>query len=152
MKISQVLLLLIILTSQISTQSNISDEKSILQEKLDEFNTAFKYCDIDKLTSLTTENYLHTNGSSRPINKAIWLDYLNNRKKEIESGELKISRYEMQDTQIEIYNNIGIITAKIIVESIQSGVNRLNEYRVTNIWIKEDGIWKRAGFHDGEIK
>jgi len=101
---------------------------------------------------MITDNYIHTNGSSSPINKTTWLNYLRGREKEIESGKLVGNNYEMSNPQVEFHGNTAILTANIKVTATNKGALTENEYQVTNIWVKEDGEWKRAGFHDGKNK
>ncbi len=136
-----------------STQQIASaNEKEVLLARINEFNMAFKACDIELLKSMISNNYQHTNGTSKSISKDAWFEYLNKRKLKIESGELIVSSYEMNEVEMQVYDNMAIVTGKISVSSIRSGEEQENVYRITNVWIKEDGIWKRAGFHDGEIK
>ncbi|WP_322289123.1 nuclear transport factor 2 family protein [Aquimarina sp. 2201CG5-10] len=126
--------------------------KSNLLKTIDEFNKAFKDSDVAKLESMITDNYRHTNGIKKAFSKKTWLKYLQRRQKKIEAGELEIHFYEMNQTKIELYDDVAIVTAKISVESTNKEELQENEYRVTNIWVNEDGNWKRAGFHDGKIK
>ncbi len=129
-----------------------SSEKKILLDKINEFNIAFKECNIDKLESMITDNYIHTNGHSKPINKSSWINYLRKRKKEIDAGNLIIHKYEMNETELSLYNDVAVFSAKIYISSSMNGTSQINEYRVTNIWVTEKNVWKRAGFHDGKIK
>ncbi len=132
---------------------NPIEEEKILLEKVNDFNQAFKECDIEALETLITENYLHTNGNSRVIRKDAWLEYLKKRKLEISSGNLVVNTYDMKEVEIELHNDMAIVTGKIIISSsTKLGEHNDHEYRITNIWVKEEGNWKRAGFHDGKIK
>ncbi len=143
------LLVILFCISQIAcAQHKLHD----LKETINEFNTAFKEGDVDKLSAMISKNYLHTNSTSAPINKETWIAYLNKRKKEIESKKLVIHTYEMKETRVQQYDDMAIVSAKIITSSTKNGKLNNNEYRVTNIWVLEDGAWKRAGFHDGKIK
>ncbi|MBQ4822437.1 nuclear transport factor 2 family protein [Aquimarina sp. MMG016] len=126
--------------------------KESLLKTIEKFNTAFNTGDIKTLESMVTDNYLHTNSNSESIRKEDWFNYLHKRKKDIDSGILSVSSYNMDQTKVEIYNNTAIITARISVSSITSGKVKENQYRVTNIWVFQQGKWKRAGFHDGKIK
>lgn len=58
----------------------------------------------------------------------------------------------MSDPQVEFHGKTAVLTAKIKVTATNKGTVTENEYQVTNIWVKESGVWKRAGFHDGKIK
>ena len=130
---------------------NSSEEEKILLKRVEEFNFAFKECDIEQLETLITENYLHTNGNSRSIKRNTWLEYLEKRKLEINNGNLVVNTYDMKEIEIELYDDMAIIIGKIVTSSTKSAEYQENEYRITNIWVKEDGNWKRAGFHDGKI-
>ncbi len=132
-------------------KQNSSEEEKILLKKVEDFNLAFKECDIEQLETLITENYLHTNGNSRSIKRNAWLGYLEKRKLEINNGNLVVNTYDMKEAEIELYDDMAIVTGKIVTSSTKSGEYQENEYRITNIWIKEEGNWKRAGFHDGKI-
>lgn len=132
-------------------QHTAEQEQQALLETVTAFNNAFQAGDVDQLQSMITDNYQHTNGTAQAIGKTTWINYLKRRQQEIASGELIVNSYEMQDTKIEMYDKVGIITARIVVSSTRSGQEQENEYRVTNIWVKDQGVWKRAGFHDGKI-
>ncbi|EZH73026.1 hypothetical protein ATO12_18595 [Aquimarina atlantica] len=131
--------------------NSISD-KLELARTITMFNTAFKEGNITKLENLITDNYLHTNGTSKSIGKTAWLKYLKNRKKDIDNGNLIITRYEMKETQLELYNNFAIVTAKIITSDIRDGKPKESQYRVSHVWVKDSNLWKRAGFHDSKIE
>lgn len=130
---------------------NSSDEEKILLKSVEEFNLAFKEGNIEQLETLITENYVHTNGNSKSINKTTWLAYLEKRKLEIDNGNLVINSYAIEEVEIELRDDMAIVTGKIVTSSTKSGEYQENEYRITNVWIKEEGNWKRAGFHDGKI-
>ena len=100
-------------TTEISQKTSDVEEEKILLERVDEFNLAFKECNIEKLESMITNNYVHTNGSSKSIGKAAWVNYLKKRKKQIGSGDLVVENYEMTDTGLEMYDEIAILTATI---------------------------------------
>ncbi len=133
-------------------KSNFSEEKEKLIERFEEFNIAFRDGEIDKLEAMITNNYLHTNSNSKSIRKSNWLAYLAKRKEELTSGKLVVNNYEMNETEVEIYDDMAIVTAKISFSTIKSDEKKENEFRTTNVWVKEEGIWKRAGFHDTRIK
>jgi len=138
--------------NETDTKPSLDEEKENLIERIEEFNSAFKDCKIEKLEAMITNNYLHTNSNSKSIGKADWLTYLANRKTELSSGNLVVKNYKMSETEVKIYDNTAILTAKISFSSIKSGERKENEIRITNVWVKEQGIWKRAGFHDTRIK
>ncbi|KAA3635598.1 MAG: nuclear transport factor 2 family protein [Bacteroidetes bacterium] len=127
-------------------------DKEALVETLEKFNQAFRDGNTALLQSMITDNYIHTNGNSKSIGKDTWLNYLRKREKDIQTGNLEVLNYTMEDLEITYHNNVAIATGKILVSSKRQNEVVDNEYRITNIWVFESGLWKRAGFHDGKIK
>ncbi|MEM7379778.1 MAG: nuclear transport factor 2 family protein [Bacteroidota bacterium] len=128
------------------------DHESTLKTSIEKFNQAFATADIEKLEGLITEDYQHTNGTSEAIGRSSWLSYLGKRKSALESGELVVHSYDMDDLKIQHLGGSAIATAKVMVSQTRDSVKEERAYRVTTVWILEDGIWKRAGFHDGAIQ
>nr|WP_321237509.1 nuclear transport factor 2 family protein [uncultured Psychroserpens sp.] len=126
-------------------------EDSLL-ETIEKFNNAFQEGNVSIIESMVTENYIHTNGNSKAIRKKDWLNYLKKREKKIKSGNLEVIEYKMNEIEIEFYNKIAIVTGKIFVSNKEKEDIKNSEYRITNIWVNENGKWKRAGFHDGKIE
>jgi ketosteroid isomerase-like protein len=152
------LVLIIILMSLLSCskQDNAKivhqTRKEELKKALSNFNTAFQKVDVSTLAMLITDNYLHSNGTSKPIGKKEWLNFLKDRKQKINAGKFEFQKYRMSEVEVELYDKMAILTAKIAATTIQNGKKQDNEYRVTQIWVEKSGTWKRAGFHDGKIK
>nr|WP_255452805.1 nuclear transport factor 2 family protein [Aquimarina sp. RZ0] len=115
------------------------------------FNQAFRTGDVKKIKTMITDSYIHTNGHSKSIDKESWVSYLQNRKTDIDSGHLLVNDYRIDEIEIKIYKVTAIVTARVKVMQTKSGISEENNYRVTNIWVKESGTWKRAGFQDTKI-
>lgn len=126
-------------------------DKRELEKSIERFNMAFAEGNLIVLDSLTTENYLHTNSNSRAIGKSDWFNYLKKRNKELESGTVQVLDYRLEETRIEHHTNCAILTGKVTVKVKDSSGIKTNNYRITNLWVIEDGTWKRAGFHDTKI-
>lgn len=135
-----------------TANKELEKSKDELLKTISKFNKAFQNGNVSILESMITENYLHTNGNSKSIGKKNWLNYLSKRENEINSGNLDVIQYEMDEIKIEFYNNMAIVTGKVAVSNKKKEEIQKNEYRITNVWVNEDGNWKRAGFHDGKIK
>lgn len=122
-----------------------------LLEAVNNFNEAFKIADVEKLGSLVTENYVHTNSTWKSFGKDQWLGYIESRKAKIEKGELEITSYEMQDLEMVVHGQSALVTGKIVSKGLELGVPFQSVFRVSNYWVYEQGTWKRAGFHDTKI-
>ncbi|MEM8846783.1 MAG: nuclear transport factor 2 family protein [Bacteroidota bacterium] len=136
----------------LSCQPKNEVDPTLLQTSIDAFNTAFSQGDLNTLDSLTIANYLHTNSSSKVIGKTDWFNYLEKRNKRLESGEIEVLEYKLDETKIEYHGNSAIVTGRVTVVIKDSLGPKQNQYRITNLWVFENGTWKRAGFHDGKIQ
>lgn len=123
-----------------------------LLDVIAQFNTAFRNGDVASLSSMITENYTHTNSTSKAIGKADWLNYMSKREADIVSGNLAVIDYKMDDVEIQYFGKTAIVTGKVVVSTREKEELRINEYRITNVWVNKNGNWKRAGFHDSKIK
>ena len=133
-----------------SSSQEVSEEN--LRLALNQFNNAFEKGDVQKLSSLLSPDYVHTNGSWKSFGKEQWLKYMQERSKKIEDGKLTIHSYEMDEVAIEKYEHSAIITTKITSEGLEDGVMFKKAFRVTNIWVHDGSRWLRAGFHDTVIE
>ncbi|GMN08767.1 hypothetical protein MTsPCn9_07770 [Croceitalea sp. MTPC9] len=127
-------------------------QKDELLTSLELFNKTFKEGDAEKLSTMITDDYVHTNGSSKAIGKKGWLTYLKKREQDITSGNLEVIDYEMNDISVQYYCNSAIVTAKVKVKTKNDSGIKESQFRVTNLWVYESGNWLRAAFHDGKIK
>ena len=150
MKIHQSIPFLIIICL-LGCEPKVSVNHDALLTSIETFNTAFSEGDLAVLDSMTTSNYLHTNNSSLVIGKTDWFNYLENRNKHLESGEIEVLDYTLDETKIEYHVNSAIVTGRVTVVTKDSLGTKQNQYRITNLWVYENGTWKRAGFHDGKI-
>ncbi len=66
---------------------------------------------------MITDNYVHTNGNSKSIAKVDWIAYLKRRKVALANGDLIVEDYKMDETEIQFYDDMAIITAKISFSS-----------------------------------
>ncbi|NAY91112.1 DUF4440 domain-containing protein [Muricauda sp. JGD-17] len=135
-----------------SLDTTTENHELALYEAIEAFNNAFQHGDVVAIESMITENYLHTNGNSKSIQKDSWLNYLLKRQAEINSGNLQVTGYNMKEMEVEFYGNTAVVTGKISVVSKKRDSIHKNAYRVTHLWINESGQWKRAAFHDGRIQ
>lgn len=133
-------------------KNQTSTHQEELELTINKFNNAFAEGDLAVLDSLTTENYLHTNNSSKVIGKSDWFNYLKKRNERLQSGELVVLDYALEQTKIEIHGSSAIITGMVTVITKDSIGTTKNQYRITNLWVYENHRWKRAGFHDGKIE
>lgn len=148
MKLPFYLIVILFLSCSRNQESKVPyKELSVI---LNKFNKAFAEGNLTILDSLTTDNYLHTNGNAKVISKDKWFNYLEKRNGQLESGALDVLEYNLTEQKIEFHGTTAIVTGKITVVIQDSLGKKKSQYRITNIWVYNGG-WKRAGFHDGKI-
>lgn len=126
-------------------------KRAILEVTIEKFNNAFKNGDTAILETMITDNYRHSNGTSQAIDKKTWINYLKKRERQLRTGEFEIIEYKMDQIDMQLFDNSALVTGRVIVKSRKNDSITNNAYRVTHLWILEEGSWKRAGFHDGKI-
>ncbi len=150
MRITINFILLVLCTYGVAQGQQVVPSEA-LPQALDQFNEAFAEGDPEVLGMFITEDYVHTNGTSKAIGRAAWLGYLARRYDDLQAGRLEILSYEMDEVEIVDLGETAIVTGRVRVSSrTEAGVQN-NTYRVTHLWVKDAGRWKRAGFHDGKI-
>ncbi len=152
MSYSKLLLLAFLFTcmSCVISNSNNPTKESLL-EAVSEFNDAFSTGNVPKLVIMITDDYKHTNSSAKAIGARSWVNYLHKRNKDLESRDLIVHNYDMDQIEVVMYNRSAVVTGRVKTSSSYKGDLRKNEYRVTHFWVYENERWKRAGFHDGKI-
>lgn len=149
MKLLSTVLVLLIAIGCSKKQSPSLDE---LSDTIEEFNDAFVIGDTAKLANMITDNYVHTNSSWKSFGKEKWLSYMKSRRKNLDNGLLQINEYKMDEYSVEAFENTALVTARIISVGLENEVPFQKSFRVTNLWVFENGKWKRAAFHDTLIK
>src|SRR5690606_22267652 len=122
-----------------------------LSATIEAFNLAYAQGDVDVLDEMTVDSYLHISGNAAPVRKADWIKYQRLRSDQIRRGEVQMESYTMSETQVDYYDDMSIVTARIDIAYSQSGQRREDAYRVTQVWVKTESGWKRAAFHDTRI-
>ena len=133
-------------------QPSQEEVKTELKEAIDAFNRAFAEADTSQLKTMLTEDYQHSNSYYEAIGKDTWLEYVGQRKADLDSGEMELLDYALDQERIQVIGNTGILSGRIKVKSRLGPDTSTNAYRITNVWIREDSKWRRAAFHDGKIK
>jgi hypothetical protein len=145
------LLIIVLLVACAPSEKVLESQKEDLRLTVDQFNRAFKEGNKAKIESFIAKKYIHSNGANKAISRDTWLNYIEKRATQIQNKEIVLTHYEMTEQEITIYKNWGIVTGKISAAGKNKNGAFNNAWRVTNIWVKEKGGWKRTGFHDGKI-
>jgi len=123
-----------------------------LQRALESFSVAFRQADAETLDTLLVDAYLHTNGATGTVlDKPKWLDYIRRRRADLQSGRLRVDRYETLEPAIRWYPSAAVVSSQVASEGLQDGVPFSSRLQITQVWIRVGDQWRRAGFHDSPI-
>ena len=143
-------LIFILLTYSAKCQAAL--KVSDVRASFDKFNQAFLEADVAILETLLAKNYVHVNGGSgNVINKQSWLKWIAFRRAEVDSGDLIIDTYEVNDIKIQIFGETAVVTGIVKSTGKRQGKPFNLSIRFTNVWLMEDGILRRAAFHDSHL-
>ena len=131
--------------------SSVVLAEDTLEKTLDEFQNAFSNADVQLLSNLITDDYLHTNASGNVIGKEDWLNWLSGRRKDMDANIFSYTTYEIKDRQIKYYEKMAIVSSLIQTAGINKAGDFLTNIRTTEVWIKENSNWSRAAFHDSYL-
>lgn len=123
-----------------------------LERALNAFSDAFLSADAEGLDTLLVANYVHTNGGTASVlDKARWLDYVRSRRAELASGRLRVDRYETSGVTIRWQGHAAVVTWRVVSEGVQDGTPYASRLQVTQVWVRANGRWRRAAFHDSPL-
>lgn len=125
---------------------------SEVKQAIEKFNAAFLKADVDQLASMLTNQYIHSNSGSAIITKKTWLNYIKKRRKQLDSRQLRVNSYDTSELVIKTYANSAVANGLVVVKGIRNKKPFQSKIRFTHLWIKENGVWKRAAFHDSKLK
>jgi len=129
-----------------------NSEKAV-REAVEEFSRAFLEADISALETLLTDDYIHVNGSSGSVlNRDAWLKWMKSRRTELDSGQLLINEYRVEDVTVKVYEDVAIVTGVVHSSGTRQGEAFASQVRFTNTWVLFDGTWRRVSFHDSPLK
>ena len=116
------------------------------------FGRAFVEADVSALATFLTANYVHINGRSGSVlNRDDWLRWVESRRAELDSGELVVSTYRIEDVRVELSGDIAVVTGVAFLSGTRNGNALTSQLRFSNVWILKGGTWRRAAFHDSPL-
>ncbi len=123
-----------------------------LHQALEAFNDAYARAEATVLDKMLATGYLHTNGARPPLDKGEWLQYVAFRRRAIDKGELVIDRYVLLDLKTRLHGNAAALSARVRINGLDENGPFEHEFRTTQLWVFEEEGWKRAAYHDGQVK
>lgn len=152
---SNYLLLACALLSLIAAPSFAEEPQTTISRRVQEFADAYRTADLDTLDDMIAGQYSHINNGGAPIGRKAWLDWNRMRADKFASGAWKPVSYSITDVAITLpagHNDVAIVTGRARSKEIHDGEIVRSDLRFTNLWMAENGVWKRAAFHDSPAR
>jgi ketosteroid isomerase-like protein len=144
---------LLLLSSSNLLAANQPQEVEAVEAAFLEFSDAFREANAALLASRLTESYVHVNGRSGSVlDRTRWLEYIRSRRQEIERGDLVVEEHEVEDLEVQIYGSSAVVTGIVFSRGSRSGEPFRSRVRFTNLWVEQEGRWRRAAFHDSPLR
>lgn len=147
MRLLLILSSLLIATSSFAQQS----EAEVVKKLATNFGNAWLKGDIQTLDHLLAREYTHTDVTGRVLNRSEWLTDAANVEKWARSSETKgtptIGFYGME---VKLLGDAAVVTGGNVIQPAGSAPPL--KLRFTQVWIKEDGQWKRRYFQATPIQ
>jgi ketosteroid isomerase-like protein len=132
-------------------ESDIVPERD-LRTRISAFDAAFVRGDVDMLDEMLTERYRHTNAGSMPLTKSQWLGWIASRRSRMDEGRLKYDRYATEELDVVMTGDRAIVTGRNRAVGTKEGEEFTVDIRFTHVWVRNEGKWKRAAFHDAPAR
>ncbi len=116
-----------------------------------EFGEAFVAADVEGLGEMLTDDYVHSGPTGSVRTKQEWLRWITTRREAIDSGAFRMDTYENDQLLVRIHGDTAIVSGRNSATGIRDGQPFSWRIRFTNVWVKQEGQWRRAAFHDSRI-
>ena len=123
-----------------------------LEKAVMDFGEAFAKADVEQCQSMLHPDYMHVNGSSGSVIGATkWLAWLETRRKDLENGKYVLDSYEVRDLQFQVFGDVAYVTGVVASSGKDAKGSFQSTLRFSNVWVKYEGRWLRAAFHDSAV-
>ena len=96
---------------------------------------AVKHRDLATIDRIQAEEYVFTDPAGRLWNKARALET-------VKSGCLTIDSFELSDVKVRLYDDIAVVTLRVVWNGQSNGVDISGPQRMTDVFVKRDGRWQ----------
>jgi len=142
---------LFLMCVQVALAQETSFEEDV-REAVRTFGRAFVEADVPVVRSMLTEDYVHVNGGSgNVIDRERWLAWIASRRVELDRGDLVIDTYRVDEVKVEMHGETAIVTGVVHSTGRRRSEAFTSRIRFTNVWTEQDGVWRRAAFHDSRL-
>ena len=117
-----------------------------------QFGQAWLQGDTQTLDHLLAREYTHTDVTGKVLHRAEWLADAANVQKWLRAPSgTKTPSIDFQDVELKLVGTAVIVTGGNVIRSANPN-NPPIKLRFTQVWVKEDGGWKRRFFQATSIQ
>lgn len=110
---------------------------------------AYTEADADTIGRLLAEPYSHINNGSEPVLRVDYMAWQRSRQQRASAGTPDPMTFEISNVVVTMHNDTtATATGLGLLEGVRNGEPWSLKFRFTNLWLKTDGEWQRAAFHD----
>ena len=125
--------------------------ESTVLSKVQVFVDAFRDGDVETIQGLLGSSYSHCNSNGSRPTKDEWLAWFTTRAADTRAGRFVYTEYRNDDVRIQIHDLVAVVTAVNVAAGTRDGTPFSHRLRFTQVWILEEGKWKRIAFHDSRL-
>jgi ketosteroid isomerase-like protein len=96
--------------------------------------------DVAALDALLADDLIFTDQAGRRLSKSDDLAVH-------QSGDLKLTHLEFEDTEIRHYGTSAVVSVQVILSGSYLGEPFKGKYRYTRVWIQRGGKWQVGAAH-----
>ena len=101
--------------------------------------------DTSVLEQYLADDYLGVNQAGMVVDK-------NQTIQDIKSGKLKYSSITVKDERVRTYGDTAIRSVLVRAKLAYDGREESSDYRVTAVWAKQNGQWKRVSWQSTRVQ
>jgi ketosteroid isomerase-like protein len=134
-------------------QASTTSAESEVQQAIDKYYQAFYAGDVETVKRMTRDDYLQTDVYGNVQDKATWIaEYYIPLAERIKAGGLKLDAPKPSDLQMRRYGNVAVVIGRTTLKSsVVSGQAKPRDLRFTQVWVKSNGEWQRAVYHNAWV-
>jgi len=111
------------------------NDKAILLGTFEKIQAALFDCDVKALEELIAEDYIGYDPAGNPQDLKMTLDAY-------KPGGVQLDRYDVEDIEVRIVGEVGIITGKGYIHGTFAGTEFEHDLRFLDLYIMRDGSWR----------
>jgi len=128
-----------------------ADDPAEVKALVIQFANAYRAGNTQVIDRLLASQYSHINNGGKPIDREAYLDWNRKRKAKLTSGAWSIASYDLSELKVTAFQESAVATGVVTASGERDGKGWNSKVRFTNLWIRENGAWRRAAFHDTKL-